>query len=664
MIHTDFETRSEADIQAVGARNYSEHPSTDILCMSFGEDKLTTVDSSVNKECPDELAYAVKSGELVNAFNTPFECAIWTNILTPRYGWPLPKPEQWRDTQAKCLGNGFPASLDKAAKALRLEEQKEGGGKALINFFSVPVSNGKLKGQFRNPADHPERFAEFMAYCEQDVRTTIAIEKALPDLSPDELAFWQNTWRLNERGIYVDRDLINALKRLTDTTRAEFSQQLSEATGGVITIQDITNHGKLLRYCNDKGLQISSIAKKVLKPTLEMDLPGPTRVVLEARQALGKSSTSKLDSTLLLTSPDSRVRGVFRHHGAATGRDSSWLQTLPRGEKMPADELSAAALEGDTEKFLSLAYKKEGSKKVYDPMGAIITCLRGCFCAKPGHTFVQCDWSAVEPRIVAWLAGEDEVLDDFRNFDQYGGADTYQRSAAIFYGCEPLDIKGDARQLGKVYELQNIYESGWQSVQRSAKDQYRISIDEDTARLLVDVFRSKRHKTVAFWRASDTAAKNATACPGSVYRVGKIAFCHDGKHLRMRLPSGRKVTYPFATLEPTLTPFGKWVDQVNYWGVHSTSKTWMKFSLHGGVYCNTATQGTGGCLMRNAAIKLEEETMDVVLRAHDEMVCEVPELDAEADAAKLKRIMLTQPEWAKDLPLNGGGWINKRFTKQ
>lgn len=663
MLTLDLESKSRADIHEVGGWNYSLDPSTEPLIISFGMDmdKLTTVDLFKDPSCPPALAEHARSGGLLNAFNTSFEYSMWTNVLTPRYGWPAVPLKQWRDTQATCLASGFPASLEGAAKALRLDVLKDKGGKALINFFSCPITSGKLKGQFRSPTDHPERFAEFMAYCEQDVRTTLGIEEALPPLTGEELEFWLATWRMNYRGIHIDVALIKALEKLTDTSRTLLGDKLSEETDGVITIKDIQNHGKLLRFCNNAGAALTSIDKKSVVEALDTDVSGPARIVLEARQALGKGSTAKLSSTLALADKDSRCRFVYRYHGAATGRDSSWLQTLPRGEKLPVDDLIRAALAGDTEKFLTLAYKKAGDKKIFDPMGAVVTCLRGCFTASPGNTLVQCDWAAVEPRISAWVSGETAILERFRKFDIEGGPDLYQIGAAPFFGMEPEQVKGDFRQFGKVYELLNLYEGGWKTVQRQGKDQYRINIDEDTARLCVDVFRAERSATVANWRNLDTAAHNAIKNPQQVFLCGKAAFCFDGTHLRMRLPSGRKLTYPFATLEPTLTPFGQYRDQVNYWGAKNGQ--WLKFSMHGGIWHNAIVQGTGACLMRHGAKECDKAGLDIVLRAHDEFIADVPAIDSEKYAATLKRIMLTPPSWAKDLPLNGAGWTNERFAK-
>jgi len=657
MLTIDMETRSRADIEEVGSWVYSKDPSTDILCIAVDD---TVYDLTIDKSCPNALRTHVENGGLVNAFNTAFEYAIWTNILVPRYGWPVVPINNWRDTQYVCSINARPAKLELAAKVLGLAEQKDKGGKSLINFFCVPVSSGAAKGTFREPADHPERWAEMLAYCLQDVKTTRAIDAALRQPSQADWDFWLCTWRMNIRGIYVDLALVRGLLAMVAEARNHMAERLAEDTCGVIKLTDMANHKKLLGYVQGQGVKETSVDKKTVRKILADNPNKEVKATLETRQALGKTSLAKLDRMLAQADPDDgRIRFMFRPNGAQTGRDTSMgvqLQNIPRGGKFKVAALMEAAKAGDWLAFL--AHSKN------DPMEAAVTCLRGCFAAKPGHAFVQCDWSAVEPRIIGWLAGEQWLVDAFMQIDEFGGVDIYQIAAAQFYGGNPSDMVGDMRQFGKVYILQNMYESGPGSVQRSAKDQYRLVIDDQTAQLCVDVYRASNKNIVRYWTNLDNAAKFACLNRGKVYCVGRIAFCHDGRDLRMRLPDGRFIVYPDASVEPTPTPWGSFQDQVIFYGLHQTSKQWVKFNMHGGVWCNGSVQGTGASLMRHAAQRLEEAGLPVVLRAHDEMVCEVP-IDRLQDSARLlKEIMVKPPVWADGLPLNGAGWTGDRFKKE
>ena len=654
----DLETRSEADIEEVGAWNYSRHPSTRVLCGAFtNEDGNVTCYDLTSGQRPKEWELAVANGWEIWADNSSFEYSIITNVLPH---WPQPKVNMWRDFQWIANSAARPAKLETRAKALGLVEQKDTRGKALINFFCKPIASGGKKGQFRDPVEHPERFAELMAYCKQDVITSVATGKALRPLSDAELAFFLNTWRMNIRGVHIDTDLVRALISMTDTSRKLICDKLESETG--FASVDLTNHKKVLEHVKGTGVVCDSVAKAAVKKTLAEDIPEEARVVLEARQAIGKTSVAKLPALLSEVGDDGRLRFIIRPHGSYTGRDSGMgvqPQNLPRGEKgLKPDALITAVVAGDTQGFLDQSWRTSGGKRIHDPMGAIAACIRGCFVAAPGKTLIQCDWASIEPRIAAWLVGDEELLDVFRKFDTEGGPDLYQMFVASFTGMDPHDVKGDWRQMGKVGELLTLYEGGERTLQKSAKDVYGLDLTIDQCVQLKDVWRAKHPKHVAFWRSLNDGAIAACRLPKTVYRVGRVALTHDGRDLRLRLPCGRVITYPDATVKPTLTPWGKYQDQVNFYCV--LNGHWMEDSLHGGAIFNSCVQGTGASIMRNASINLEAAGFDVVMRVHDELIAEV---ESESRFAEFKRIMLTPPPWALDLPINGAGWTGPRYRK-
>lgn len=655
MLTIDMETRSRADIHEVGAWAYSKDPSTDILCIAVDGE---VYDRTIDKSCPANLRMHIERGGLVDAYNTSFEYAIWTNVLVPRYGWPEVPINNWRDTQFKCCINARPAKLELAAKVLGLAEQKDTAGTSLINFFCVPVSAGHAKGTFREPADHPERWADMLRYCKQDVATTIAVDKALRDPSPAELDFWLCTWRMNIRGIYVDLALVRGLLAMVAQARRHMAERLEADTCGVIKLSDMANHRKLLGYVQEHGVTEKSVDKKTVRKILADNPSKEVKATLETRQALGKTSLAKLDAILKQVDPDdNRMRFLIRPSGTQTGRDTSgMLQTIPRGGKFDVPGLVKAAKAGDWDAFLALSKN--------NPLDAAVSCLRGCFAAAPGFVYIQCDWSAAQPRILGWLAQQQWILESFSKIDAEGGVDIYQIAAAPFYGLPPEQIVGDMRQFGKVYFLQNMFESGPGSVQMSAETMYRLKIDDQTAQLCVDVYRATNRDIVKFWTNLDRAAQYACHNHGKVYCVGRIAICHDGRDLRMKLPDGRFIVYPDAKIEPTPTPWGTFQDQVVFYGLHQQSRQWVKFNMHGGVWCNGAVQGTEASMMRVVAKELEIAGMHVVLRSHDEMVCEVPVEKLDESARLLKAIMVKPPVWADGLPLNGAGWNGERFKKE
>jgi DNA polymerase len=649
----DFETRSELDID-VGADNYSRHSSTRALCVAItNEDSQVNVyDLMANPHWPKEWELAIKEGWEIHAFNAFFEYSIVTNCLPH---WPQPHPDMWRDTMSKCLCAGFPASLGKAAKALRLPEQKDDAGAALINYFCKPTAAGEKKGLFRQPSEHPDRWAELLSYCKQDVLTQQAIDKALPDLSDDELAFWLATWEQNRRGIYVDMPLVHALSAMVVAGKDSVFKSL-EGTG--FAAEDLTNHRKVLGYVKDQGVDIYSVAKARVTEALDTDLPESARSVLAARQATGKTSVAKLDSLILKVGPDSRLRDMTRAHGTTTGRDSSVgfnLQNLPRGEKMDVSALIAAALAGDPSQFMAATTAKGRA----DPLGGVVTCLRGCFAAAPGKVLHQCDWSAVEPRIGAWLVGDKEMQKAFKKIDTEGGVDLYQICAAAFYGCLPDEISGERRQFGKVYMLQNQYESGEASIQRAAKDMYRLELTLEQAKECKDHWRRTHPKWVDMWHDLERGAMSACRLPGKVFRVGKVAYCFDGNHLKLRLPSGRILWFPWAEIQERETPWGSFKPMLTYMFTHPKTKQWVRGETHAGALFNVVVQGTGACLLRHTARNMRRRGMQVVMRVHDEVIIEG---DSHSFPA-FKKTMLEVPDWADGLLINGAGWSGPRYNK-
>lgn len=653
----DFETRSRCELggkEGVGAWRYSLDHSTDALCMAISVDGKDPVCYDLTKltAVPSEWETAVRDGWEIHAFNAFFEFSIISNKLSH---WPQPRLDQWHDTQAKVCAMALPPSLDDACAAVGLPGKDKDGAR-LIRWFSHPVSAGREKGSFRDPAAHSEDFQKFMAYCQQDVRIEVALDQYCPDLIESERQFWLATWAMNTEGVCTDPALISALQRLTDTGRKLVGDAVIEATEGAISGADLTNHAKISSYTG-----LASVAKKAVKEALTTDLTAPVRTVLEARSVLGKSSVTKLDAMVRkLDYRDNRLRGMFRYHGAATGRDTSLevqVQNLPRGQRgMKADPLIKAALADDTDEFLRQA--KVGN--VFDPMGAVTTCLRGCFVAPPGKVLLQCDYAAIEPRVNAWASGEVEMLETFRKYDADPKAnpDLYQVFAGKYYQVPPLTVAGDQRQFGKVAELQLGYGAGEDNFKTAAKDQYGLIISDTDAANGVSVYRATHRYIVASWYNSEDAMKSAIRRPGAIYSIGKVMFKHDGTHLWMRLPSGRKICYPFAKLKEAITPWGA-VKMLPHYMCQEKGQ-WRETSTHGSAVVENYVQAIASDLLRFATLNLRRAGFKIVLRVHDEIVAEADSAD---QFATYKQIMLTTPAWAKDLPVNGAGWHGPRYMK-
>jgi DNA polymerase len=639
-LRLDFETRSDLDLEEVGSHNYSIHPSTRALLVAIEthNSQLRCYDLTIGG-MPKEWQEAIDGNWLIKGWGIQFEYEIIKNTLK----WPMPVQDLWRDTQAKALACGFPAKLELCAKAMRLVEQKDKSGHDLIRYF-----------QKHAPHDNPEKWQQFKDYCLQDVRTERAIDETLPDLTDGELAYWLSVWEQNLNGIGTDTALCDALIAMSADGKSVLAEKIKELEGFT---GSLNSHNDIVEYAASNGVAIDSIAKPRLKEALAGELPDNVRELLDTRLSFAKTSVKKLDS-IKAKVDNNRLYHMSRANGTGTGRESSVglnYQNFPRGQKMDVNELVSAALARDTERFLQAA-QVNGR---LDPLGGVVTCLRGVMCAGPGMVLHQCDYSAVEPRIGAWLLDDKKMLDAFRRIDSQGGVDIYQIEAAYFYGCQPEEIKGERRQFGKVYVLQNQYESGEHSIQRAAKDQYGVILTLEQARECKLKWRAAHPKWVAAWYDLERGAIAATTNPKQVYQVGRVAFCHDGSHLKLRLPCGRIVWFPWATVEEAATPWGTVKPCISY--EYRENKQWVRGTTHGGAIFNVCVQGLGASLIRYASRNLRRRGFKTVLKCHDEIVIEG--LDSPEVFANFKATMLEVPPWAKGLPLAGAGWSGQRYRK-
>ena len=652
-IHIDFETRSllslgEDDDEGVGSWAYSLHPSTEVLCVAvaFNDDEPRVYDANEISTIP----FTIGVEDTIHTFNASFEYAIWTNVLK---SWPVPRIDQWRDVQAKCCANGLPAGLGRAGKALRLKQLKDPTGAQHIKFFCEPYND---EGLFRQPELNTYEFRQLKEYCAQDVRAQQAIDKALPDLIQSEEDFWLETFKTNIRGICVDRDLCQLLIDLKKAGEAELESEVLALTNGEISQADFNSHARITSWVRDRGVFIDGVGKVDLQNAFKKDMPSDVRRLLQIRQLMSKSSLAKLPSILRDSGQDSRVRFTLRYHGAATGRDTSkgiQIQNIPRGEKgiKPEEAINKLKVEGVD------AILKEYPGRALE---VAVSCLRGVFCAGPRKVITQCDYAAIEPRIAAWLFEEREMLSAFYAFDKGLGPDIYQLFAASYYEePDPYQIKGDRRGFGKVAELQLLYQSGPDKFRATARDVYKLNVTQDMAEKAVQLYRNSRHRIRQGWGDLQSAAHLAVHSPGKVYVTGKIAFKFDGRHLYMRLPSGRKICYPWARVEKRPTEFGP-RDTLVHMGM--VEKKWMEVTQYGGSLTNNAVQGSGADLLRYAAINAAKKGYEIVLRVHDELNAEVP-IDAVDPLTNFKSIMLDLPIWAKGIPVNGAGWVGKRYRK-
>jgi hypothetical protein len=440
VLHIDFETASEADLPVVGLDNYSRHPSTKVHCLGFvfgGEEVSLIADiSSALTDCPELFEHIERGGEVV-AHNAPFELAIWNNVCVPKYGWPRLKPEQMRCTMAQCYAMGLPASLEKAAAALGIEETKDMAGSRVMMQLARPNPDGELWVYSHNP----EKFERLFDYCRQDVEVERELDKRLMKLSPKEREVWLLDRKINERGIRVDVSAINSAIWLVNAEKQRLDAEMLSVTDGEVA--RCTEVQALVKWVKKQGVALESVGKaNVLDALNTTSLPVNVREALNIRREAAKSSTAKLAAMRDRAGRDThRVRDSFQYHGATTGR---WAHRGVQPGNLPRPRPDVK--QDHIEDIIKNIADRDYIDIYYGPvMAAMADCVRGMITADKGCELIAVDFSAVEARVLAWLAGEEKVLDIFRTHGKI-----YEHAAAGIYG-KPIDaVTKEERQIGKV----------------------------------------------------------------------------------------------------------------------------------------------------------------------------------------------------------------------
>lgn len=559
VLHIDFESYSEADLKAIGGYNYAAHPSTEILCLSWaiddGEPQLWTPDQPF----PFELDLAITQGASVWAWNCSFERALWEHKM--RF-FPAPEiqPHQWNDTAALAAILALPRALGQCAQVLNLSEQKDTRGRYLIQRLCQP-----WRGERRRD---PELLEELYAYCKQDVRTERAIKNLLlpyKPMSDNERQVWLLDQEINWRGLGIDVANVDHAINLIYRTAETLNAKAQEISGGVLP--DVGSRARVMAWAQSRGYTLTGYDKNaVLEALADPALPDDVRQVLEIRRSLGKASTSKYQAMQNLASDrDYRARGVFAYHGAQTGR---WAGRGFQPQNLPRPAFS------DTDNCIKLFKLLDPDiiEALYgDPMAALSSCLRGMIVPASGNRLLVSDFSAIEARVLAWLADEQGPLDVFRN-----GGDIYCHAATGIYGRTITPKDKDERQIGKVAVLALGYQGGVGAFQTMAKA-YRVEVaDEDADRIKV-AWRKAHPKIVRFWYALEQAAQNAVRHKGHAFEAGPITFRVVGEFLFAKLPTGRRLAY----FRPTLGS-----DGLEFWGTDSRlGGRWGHLSTYGGKLC-------------------------------------------------------------------------------
>jgi DNA polymerase bacteriophage-type len=671
----DFETYSEIDLRLAGLHNYATHSSTGAHCMSYGPDPEHVKTWVEGEAFPEDLTAHIESGGIITAWNAAFEWAIWNLCCVRKYGWkPLPI-SQVRCSMVRAYAMALPGALEDAAPALGVGQRKDQEGHRIMLQLSKPKKDGSM---WRRDASTLEKFFKMYEYNRQDVRTELACLDRLMELSPSETLLWELDHKINNRGVLCDLPSIEKAIAIVEAEQKRLNAEMLKVTGGVVgSCNEVQMLGKWIK---SRGVEMDGLAKAdVLSALAEDDeetetwgipMPSAVRRALELRQEAAKSSTAKLVAMRNKASADGRLRNTHQYHAASTGR---WAGRgfQPQNLSRPREGIKYE----DIEIMFSMLDDKEMLDLFYGPsMAAVADCVRGMLIAGKGNELVACDFSAIEARGLAWLAGQESVLQVFKTHGLI-----YEYAAASIYHVLLAEVTKDQRQKGKVVTLSMGYQGGVGAFQAMAKN-YGVKVPDAEADEIKKAWRAANQKIVQYWYDLESAVISAMRNNGVVSAgpIGRqIKFRKSGSFLWALLPSGRALCYPYPELRMVMTPWGEEKEQLTFMTIiDQTQKKkakvlsdpnakgrWQRVSTYGGSLAENMTQAIARDLLAEAMVAIETEGIDLVFHVHDEAVAEVKQFRAQYALERMETLMSTPPVWAKGLPLAAEGWHGKRYRK-
>lgn len=644
-VSIDFETRSTVDLKKTGVYRYAEDKTTDVWCMAYAFDDAEPKVWTPKDEIDPELVEYIKQGGELRAWNANFERIIWNSILVTRYGWPYTTISQWVCTASEARAMALPGSLDMAAKVLGVQEQKDKEGASLMLRMARPRS----LAEDGSPIwwDIPERVNRLVEYCRQDVRTEVAIGAAIRRLGQTETDVFNLDQTINDRGVKLDIKLAKAAKKLAEKATLEANRLLYDVTNG--KVGKVTSVAQLTAWLAEQGVAVENGLGKDQIKSLQSLATGPALDALSIRAEAGKSSVAKIESMLNAVCKDGRIRGLLLYHGATTGR---WAGRLVQPQNFPRGDIDKP------ERYIPLVYSKDydGIDVQDNVLSVISSLLRSMLVASDGHRLIAADFAAIEARVLAWLAGEELLLETFRD-----DGDVYKVMASKIYGVPAGMIEKNQRQVGKMAILGLGYGMGAKKFIDSCQKQAGVTLTDVEAKTVVNLYRETNSQITQFWFDLNRAAINAVKTPGSVQKVGNISYTNRGGYLWCVLPSKRPLAYARPKIVERETPWGTPNEAVSFYGIDSFTKKWERHDLYGGLLAENVVQAVARDLMAAAMLRLESAGYPLILSVHDELVAEVP--NDFGSVEEFEKLMCELPDWAAGCPVGAEGFESERYKK-
>lgn len=637
----DIETYSDVSLPDCGVHRYAASEQFEILLFAYSlnDEPTQIIDLASGEKIPDKIMeYLTDDSVIKTAYNAAFE----RNCINRFFGLSL-KPEGWRCTLVQASMLSLPLSLEGVGEALNLDKKKMSEGKDLIRYFCMPCKPTKANGgRTRNlPSDAPEKWELFKTYCIRDVDVEKQIRNKLAKFPiPDrEQKLYCMDQRINDRGIMVDQELIGHAVACDLLYKETVTKKAYEISG----LENPNSVSQLKGWLNEKGIDVDSLAKAAVEELVE-NTQGDVAEMMKLRLAMSKTSVKKYEAMERSVCPDGRVHGLLQFYGA--NRTGRWAGRLVQIHNLPQNHME------DLELARSLV--KEGRydlvELLYDSTPDVLSeLIRTAFVARPGCRFIVSDFSAIEARVMGYLAGEGWVMEEFR-----GAGKIYEQTAAKMFHIPIEEItKGSSyRARGKVASLACQYGGAEGALISMGALNF---VEEEELKGLVQSWRTANPHIVNYWYEIDGAVKTAVK-ERKMTKVGMVTVYYQSGMLKIALPSGRVLSYVRPRM--TVNRFGS--ESVSYEGI-GTNRKWTRIESYGAKFCENIVQATARDVLAEAMLRLEKKGFDIVCHIHDEVVLEVPE--GASSVEEVNEIMAVCPDWCEGLPLKAAGFESPFYKK-
>ena len=656
ILHLDFETYSSVDLKTAGRVRYTESPDFEPLLLAWCLDgqNINLIDFISGDSYPPELLEALSDSTVkIAAHNASFERAVlfmegFRDILLSRFDCSM----------VRAAYAGYPSSLEDLSEALRLPQDKAkmAEGKALIRYFCMPCKPTKANGRrTRNLPEHdPQKWEAFKEYCRQDVRAEMEVSRLLsvyqlPQFERDNYILDQ---RINDKGVKIDLDLARHAAEMTEKHEAEAFERMRELTG----IDNPNSGAQLKMWLEPRTLMdVNSLTKETIPQIIETSDDPTVREVLELKLTIGKTSLKKYPAMLEVTAEDGRAHGLFQFYGA--GRTGRWAGRLIQSQNLPRNYFPGSDL--DLARELVKAGDYEGLRMIFGDVPNVLSeLIRTAFVPEDGHLFVVADYSAIEARVIAWLASENWRLKVFATHGKI-----YEASASKMFHVpiEQIGKGSELRQRGKVAELALGYQGGVGALKTMGAE--KMGLSENEMEVIVSRWREANPAIVKLWKVVESAAIEAVEIPGRVVTLPDfrgLTFQVKHKALSILLPSGRELFYQ----SPRISSNAYGRKAIEFMGVEQQTRQWGYVDTYGGKLVENIVQAISRDLLAYSMQGVVRATRTIpVMHVHDEVVLEVPKERAAEMLETVSRVMGEEVPWAKGLPLRADGYVTEYYKK-